>query len=195
VSPWFNEDVTDFTILPLAPERWDDFVDLMGPNGAMQGCWCMWFRLSNADFNGMAGDPNREAMRGLVDDDCVPGLLAYEGDTAAGWVSLAPREEFGRVERSKFFQKVDDERVWSIVCFFVPRKQRGKGLMTALLAGAIDFARDRGATVLEAYPRDPAIAKVSADGAFVGLEPAFREAGFVEVARRDPKRPIMRLRL
>jgi GNAT superfamily N-acetyltransferase len=155
----------------------------------------MWFRLANADFNLMAGDANREAIKDLVDDDCVPGLLAYEGDTATGWVSLAPREEFGRVERSKFFQKVDDERVWSIVCFFVPRKQRGKGLMTALLAGAIDFARDRGATVLEAYPRDPGIARVSADGAFVGLEPVFRAAGFVEVARRDKKRPIMRLQL
>jgi GNAT superfamily N-acetyltransferase len=97
--------------------------------------------------------------------------------------------------RSKFFEKVDDEQVWSIVCFFVPRKQRGKNLMRALLAGAIDFARDRGATTLEAYPRDPAVAKVSADGAFVGLEPVFREAGFTEAARRDPKRPIMRLRL
>ncbi|MGH2610571.1 MAG: GNAT family N-acetyltransferase, partial [Tepidiformaceae bacterium] len=97
--------------------------------------------------------------------------------------------------RSKFFTKVDEEQVWSVVCFFVPRRQRGKNVMRALLAGAIDFARDRGATTLEAYPRDPAIAKVSADGAFVGLEPIFREAGFTEVARRDPKRPIMRLRL
>ncbi len=187
--------MNDYTILPLTPARWDDFVQLMGPNGAMSGCWCMWFRLSNADFNLMAGDANREAMCSLVNDDGVPGLLAYEGETAVGWVSLAPREEFGRVERSKFFTKVDDERVWSVVCFFVPRKQRGKGVMTALLAGAIDFARGRGATILEAYPRDPSMARVSADGAFVGLEPAFREAGFVEVARRDKKRPIMRLRL
>ncbi len=186
--------MTEFTILPLTPERWDDFVALMGPNGAMQGCWCMWFRLSNADFNLMAGDAHREAIKDLV-TDCVPGLLAYDGDTAAGWVSLAPREDFGRVERSKFFTKVDEEQVWSVVCFFVPRRQRGKNVMRALLAGAIDFARDRGATTLEAYPRDPAIAKVSADGAFVGLEPIFREAGFTEVARRDPKRPIMRLRL
>ncbi|MEX1102717.1 MAG: GNAT family N-acetyltransferase, partial [Dehalococcoidia bacterium] len=131
--------MTDFTILPLTLDRWRDFEQVMGPRGAMQGCWCMWFRLTNADFNNMAGDGTREAMRGLVKDDCVPGLLAYEGETAVGWVSLAPREEFGRVERSKFFQKVDDERVWSIVCFYVPRKQRGKGLMTALLAGAIDF--------------------------------------------------------
>jgi GNAT superfamily N-acetyltransferase len=187
--------VPDFTILPLTPDRWDDFVEVMGPNGAMQGCWCMWFRLSNADFNNMAGDANREAIKGLVEDQCVPGLIAYDGDAPAGWVSLAPREEFGRVERSKFFQKVDDEQVWSIVCFYVPRKQRGKNLMRALLAGAIDYARDRGATTLEAYPRDPGIQKVSADGAFVGLEPIFRDAGFQEVARRDPKRPIMRLRL
>jgi GNAT superfamily N-acetyltransferase len=184
-----------FTIVSLTPDRWDDFVALMGPNGAMQGCWCMWFRLTNADFNNMAGDANREAMRDLVTNDCVPGLLAYDGDTPAGWVSLAPREEFGRVERSKFFTRVDDEQVWSVVCFYVPRKQRGKGLMTALLVGAIDFARDRGASVLEAYPRDPSIARVSSDGAFVGLEPVFRNAGFVEVARRDKKRPILRLRL
>ena len=185
----------DFTILPLAPARWGDFVELMGPNGAMAGCWCMWFRLRNSDFNNMAGDPNREAMHDLVENECVPGLLAYDDDRPAGWVSLAPREEFGRVERAKFFTKVDEEQAWSVVCFYVPRKQRGKGLMTALLAGAIDFARDRGATILEAYPRDPALAKVSADGAFVGLEPVFRAAGFVEVARRDKKRPIMRLRL
>lgn len=184
-----------FTIVPLTTERWSDFEQVMGPNGAMSGCWCMWFRLTNPEFNGMAGDPNREAMRGLVEDECIPGLLAYEDDEAVGWVSLAPRAEFSRIPRSKFFEKVDDEQVWSIVCFYVPRRRRGKGAMRALLAGAIEFARDRGATILEAYPRDPATARVSSDGAFVGLEPIFRDAGFVEVARRDPKRPIMRLRL
>lgn len=187
--------MTSISVHPLTPDRWDDFVAVMGPNGAMMGCWCMWFRLTHADYQLMAGDANRNAMCALVMEGRPPGLIAYDGDTPAGWISLAPREDFGRVERSKFFAKVDDQPVWSVVCFFVPRRHRGKGLSRALLAAAIDFARDQGAATLEAYPRDPAISRVSADGAYVGLEPVFRDAGFTEVARRDPKRPIMRLPL
>ena len=183
------------TILPLTADRWDDFEQVMGPKGAIAGCWCMWFRETHDEYKLNGGEGNRLAMKGLVEGGNVTGLIAYEDDTPAGWVSLAPRPEYGRVERSRFFQKVDDEQPWAIVCFFIPRKHRGKGLMRALVEGAVDYARSQGATVVEAYPRDPDVAKVSADGAYVGLEPVFREAGFVEVARRDQKRPIMRLRL
>lgn len=46
---------------------------------------------------------------------------------------------------------VDDKPVWSIVSFVVPAEFRHQGVATALLQGAIAYARKRGATLLEAY--------------------------------------------
>lgn len=183
------------TIRPLTSALWEDFERLMGPRGAVAGCWCMWFRETSEEYRRNAGDGNRLAMKGLVDGGNVTGLMAYEGETPVGWVSVATRQEYGRVERSRFFQRVDDEQAWAIVCFFIPQKQRGKGIMRALIDGAVEYARSQGATVVEAYPRDPEVSKVSPDGAYVGLEPVLRDAGFTEVARRDEKRPIMRRRV
>ncbi len=82
--------------------------------------------------------------------------------------------------------------MWSIVCFYVHPSHRGEGLMSELLRAAVDYAAERGARVVEAYPRDPGVAAVSADAAYHGLVPAFAAAGFSEVARRSAGQPVMR---
>lgn len=178
-------------IHPLTPRRWADFESLFGARGACGGCWCMWWRIPRKTFEAQKGDGNRAAMKALVDSDRVPGLLGYQGGECVGWISLAPREEFGVLERSRILKPVDDRPVWSVVCFFVRRDVRGRGVSVALLRGAVDWVRQRGGRLVEGYPVEPK--KRQADAfVFPGLAGAFRRVGFREVARRSPTRPIMR---
>lgn len=182
-------------IEPLTAERWPDLVELFGPRGASGGCWCMWWRQSNAEFRLGKGDGNRAALEGLVRAGNVPGLLAYDGDRPIGWCSLGPREEFSRLARSRILKPIDDTPVWSVVCFYVHRDYRGRGVTVALLEAAKAHARDRGASILEAYPTDAGGRHLVPAFAYTGLASTFVKAGFVEVARRSPTRPIMRCRL
>ena len=178
-------------VRPATRSRWDDLVRLFGPNGAYANCWCMWWRMRSADFDKAPPRSKREGLRRLVAGGRAPGLLAYEGGEPVGWVSLAPREEYGRLERSPTLKRVDDVPVWSIVCFFVHRRHRSRGVARALVRGAVDHAARRGARVVEAYPVDPTRRAYPSAEAYTGVMPLFEEAGFREVARRG-NRPIMR---
>ena len=130
----------------------------------------------------------------------APGLVAYRDGAAIGWVSLGPREDYERLAFSKMLRPVDDRPVWSIVCFVVAGRQRGKGVATALLDASIDYARERGAKTLEAYPIHESRGRVSSDAAYTGTQGMFERAGFEVVELRQwnqtsPPRPIMRLEL
>jgi ribosomal protein S18 acetylase RimI-like enzyme len=89
---------------------------------------------------------------------------------------------------------VDDTDVWSVVCSYVSRAHRGRGLQHRLLAAAIEFARHSGAGVLEAYPVDKP-GRSHDDFMFFGSRSLYERAGFTEVARRSPTRVVMRLPL
>lgn len=177
---------------PVTPERWPDLARLFGERGACAGCWCLWWRLPAAQWRAQRGEANRRALERLVRAGPSPGLLAYVDEEPVGWCALAPRTEYIRFAKSRTLQPVDDQPVWSVVCFFVARAFRGHGVSGALLAAAAEFARRRGARILEGYPIDPKSRQADAF-VYTGLAPMFRRAGFVEVARRSPTRPIMRL--
>ena len=108
---------------------------------------------------------------------------------------MAPREDFPALERSRVLARVDDEPVWSIVCFFVAKDMRRNGMTDDLITAAVRYARSKGARIVEAYPVEPGAAGTADAFAFTGLASAFRRAGFVEAARRSPKRAVYRLRL
>jgi GNAT superfamily N-acetyltransferase len=179
------------TIHPLTPARWNDFVALFGPRGACAGCWCMWPRLTRAEWQ-QRGDSNRRAIKRIVDSGEPPGLVAYEGGTPVGWIALAPRPVYRRLERSRAMAPVDDQPVWSTPCFFVARGARGRGVTVALLRAACDYVASRGGRIVEGYPIDTRGKTYAPAFAWHGLVGAFDAAGFREVARRSPTRPIMR---
>lgn len=182
-------------IHPLTPDRWKDLVTLFGPKGAQEGCWCMWWRQTAKEWKENKGGNNRRAMEVKVMAGEEPGLIAYADGEPAGWVSLGPRDSFVRMETSRILKPVDNLPVWSIVCFFVARDQRKKGLSVKLLKAAAEYAKEHGATVLEGYPTEPEDGKAVDIFVFTGLMSAFEKVGFKEVARRSKKRPIMRLEL
>ncbi len=180
------------TIEPATPKRWADLEKLFGPRGACAGCWCMFWRLARRDYEAIRGDGARAAMRGIVQSREVPGLLAYADGEPIGWCAVAPRKAYSALERSRILKRVDDQAVWSIVCFFVARRFRRQGVMQQLLRAAVAYAASQGARIVEGYPIEPKTEKTPDVFAYTGFAVAFREAGFVEVARRSETRPIMR---
>ena len=176
---------------PATPDRWTDFETLFGKNGACAGCWCMWWRRTRSEWTQGKGAGNRTAIRGLIRRGEEPGVLAYDGDRAVGWCAVAPREAYPGLARSRVLKPVDAEPVWSVTCFFVDREYRKKGVSTALLRAAADFVRARGGRIVEGYPV-AARSEMPAAWAWTGLATAFVEAGYTEVARRSPSRPIYR---
>lgn len=178
---------------PLRPNRWSDFERLFGEQGACGGCWCMWWRIKRSEFERQKGEGNRQAMKAIVESSEVPGILAYEGNAPVGWCSVAPRGNFPVLNRSRILKRIDDTPVWSVVCFFIDKRHRNKGLSARLLRAAADYVGKQGGTVLEGYPVEPKKGRMPAAFAWTGLSSAFRKAGFVEVTRRSETRPIMRL--
>jgi len=83
----------------LTPERWADFERLFGPRGACAGCWCMFWKLPNKDFQAMAYEGNRAAQKAIVDSGVVPGILAYADGEAVGWCAVEPRGVYPRLAR------------------------------------------------------------------------------------------------
>lgn len=177
----------DLHIHPLTPDCWDDLEALFGENGAVGGCWCMWWRMNGREYDANKGANNREAFKSIVERGDAPGLLAYDEGRAVGWCSIAPRETFAARfnNRSPMFKPVDDLPVWSIVCYFIHKDYRSQGIANALLDAAVTFAKDNGATTVEAYPKEAPPERMTDNFVYTGTLDMYRKAGFVEVARRQ----------
>lgn len=191
----------DLEILPLTSARLPDLAGLFGQGGDPKWCWCSFYRVRSVDFRTGSAAANRAVLEKATDataaEGRAPGLIAYRDGEAIGWVSVGPRDDYERLQHSKVLAPIDDRPVWSIVCFVVARRARGQGVARALLDAAIAFARDHGATLLEAYPADTDGARISAANAFKGTVPMFEQAGFEVVERRQANRasaprPIVR---
>ncbi len=135
---------------------------------------------------------NRKAFRSIVDSGRVPGILAYADAQPIGWCAVAPRETFPRLEHSRILKRVDDKPVWSVVCFFVVKAYRGRGVSVKLLGAAADYVKRQGGKIVEGYPVEPKKGWTPDPFVYTGVASAFRKAGFVEVSRRSKTRPIMR---
>ena len=177
---------------PLTPERWRDFEELFGAKGAYGGCWCMWWRSTRKEFTDNQGEGNRQAMREIVHSGKIPGILAYSEGKAIGWCSVAPREDFASLNRSRTLNAIDDTPVWSIVCFFVDKSRRGAGITEKLIQAAVVYARERGGKVVEAYPTVPKSDRVPPVSSYMGFPAMFEKLGFVECARPSVSKRIMR---
>jgi ribosomal protein S18 acetylase RimI-like enzyme len=186
-------------IARLTPDRWSDLEAIFRAKGCSiaRGCWCMAYRLSGSREPFPPGvtraQANRAGLKALVDAGNPPGLIGYRGKVPVGWVSIAPREEYAKLKRSPVMKAVDDQPVWSVICFVVPAEYRGQGVAQALLTEAIAYAKKKGATMVEAYPVDKP-ARSKDDYMWFGAKSMYDNAGFKEVARRKPQRPTVRLK-
>jgi GNAT superfamily N-acetyltransferase len=184
----------------VTEDRWDDLATLFGSSGADSGCWCMYYRMTASEFSKSTNDRNRQSLRRRIKKGSVPGLIGYYDGEPAGYVGISPREEFPRLQRSRTLHPVDDKLVWSIVCFFIGRRFRTRGLAHDLIRAAIRHVAAQGGDIVEAYPKDVSNNPASDAAAYPGVPSLFAKEGFTEVARRTPDkrfrpRPIMRYKI
>jgi len=186
------------TIVPLAPELWPDFEDLLGKQGACYGCWCTHFRLAPAARRESSRERNKDHIKARIEAGPPPGLLAFEDGKAVGWMQIGPRADVpewnnkGRGSAPIDPADASDPAVWAISCFFIRAKARGKGITHSLVEGGIDFARSNGARLVEACQIDLSRDSRSI-GLFVGSSGVFEKAGFERLVERKAGRPLMRL--
>src|SRR6185369_7349958 len=180
---------TKLFVEPLDASNWNDFELLFGERGACGGCWCMSWRLMRSEFDAGKGAKNKSAMKRLVRKGEPTGLLAYDGDQPVGWLSMAPREEFVRLQTSRVLRPVDDLPVWSLPCLFIAKEWRRKGVSVILLRAAIQHAKQNGISILEGYPEEPYDENIPAAFAWKGIPSSFKKAGFVVAEQRTPKKP------
>lgn len=173
---------------PVTPATLADFEALFAAPGGPKHCWCMVWRRSAAEARDNDSAGRRRQMLQRIGNGTPVGLLAYSDGIPVAWVSIAPRETYRNVGGPP---ARDGEAIWSLVCFFVPRRLRRRGMMRPLIAAAVDYAKENGATVVEAYPVDPDAPSYR----FMGFVPVFVEAGFAEVGRAGRRRHVMRLTL
>jgi predicted GNAT family acetyltransferase len=157
----------------LGPGNWKQFEILMGEKGGCGNCWCMYFRLPYKDFQANKPDGNKKMMKQLVNKGLPQGLIASMNEEPVGWIAMAPREDYMKLETSRVFKRVDDKPVWSITCFFIKKQFRHRGLSQTLIKGAIDFAKKKKIKTLEAYPAVPYSKKVPAPFLWVGVLSSF----------------------
>jgi ribosomal protein S18 acetylase RimI-like enzyme len=188
-------------VMPVTAGRWPDLEKVFSSRGDPSRCWCQWFFAGSQAGPHELAAANKDALRGQVEAGPPPGLLAYLGSAPVGWTAVGPRAGYGRLQRSAVLRGIgadvfSDPSVWSVTCFVVKVGARRQGVATALLQGAIGLARQGGATAVEAYPVDlDRKQSASASELFHGSLSTFLRAGFAEVVRPAPARPVVRLRL
>ncbi|MBN1150471.1 GNAT family N-acetyltransferase [candidate division WOR-3 bacterium] len=187
------------SVKPLDKNTWPDLETLFMSGGcsAARTCWCMYYRKSgkvDLPHGVKMSDYNKRQLKKLAQKGPPPGLIGFSGKKPVGWVSLGPREDFPKLQKSPVMKPVDEKKVWSIVCFVVPKEFRNKGVATEMLNAAVKYAKKMGASIVEAYPVDKN-KRGNDEWFWFGAKSMYDGAGFYEVARRCKERPIVRLDL
>ena len=190
-------------VRPATADRWSDLVTVFGQRGEDPSwCWCRLFlhpEQPKSSTSAGAPDNRDELYQEITHAAVAPGLIAYVGDHPVGWTRVGPHSAFPGIRGNRALARVlagDDAGTWWVTCFVVDSRHRRSGIGSALLQAAVEFARDHGATTVEGHPVDVAALKsdrVSGSAIYTGTVAMFAAAGFVEVARTYPTRPVMRL--
>jgi GNAT superfamily N-acetyltransferase len=144
--------------------------------------------MTSTDYHRSTTESRVAALDELVRQGTPVGVLAYGDGNPVGWCSIAPRETYAALERSRALPRVDDAPVWAVVCFFVDRRVRRQGVTFGLLEAAVQYARSHGAAVAEGYPVEPGSRLYT----YMGSASTFRRAGFHDVTPAGQARQVMR---
>jgi GNAT superfamily N-acetyltransferase len=171
---------------PVTAHRRADLEAFSRDHGKFSYCSCMRWRLPSAQYQKIGRDGRAAALRELVAAGQPVGVLAYQGEHAVGWCSIAPRESYAAVLASRVIPRLPGEGVWSVVCFFLAPQVRRRGLLPPLLEAACAHAAQAGARVAEAYPWPG-----GASYRYMGTRDLYLAAGFRDVTVPGG-RPVMR---
>jgi GNAT superfamily N-acetyltransferase len=173
---------------PVTRERRADLARFSERHGTFRYCSCMRWRMTSAEYSRSAKENRIAALDGLVEAETPVGVLAYLDGEPVGWVSVAPRETYGALERYRALARIDGAPVWSVACFFIDRLARRRGVTLGLLNAAVAYALEQGATIIEGYPVAPDARLYT----YMGSPATFLKAGFVDVTPAGRARLVMR---
>lgn len=157
-------------------------------HGKFRYCSCMRWRMTSTEYKRSTKEDRVAELDGLARDSVPLGVLAYRAGEPIGWCAIAPREHYAALERFRALPRIDDQPVWSVVCFFVDSGVRRTGITRALLAAAVEYARCQGAGVVEGYPVEPGPRSYT----YMGSPATFRSAGFTDVTPPRQARMVVR---
>jgi GNAT superfamily N-acetyltransferase len=194
----------EFTVLPANEASWPDLQAIFGTVGYPSHCYCQHLKIRDQDWRATSDADRRDRLRaqtqcGNPGPRVTSGLVGYLGAEPAGWVAVEPRTAYLRLPWMRTVWSGRDEdradaSVWAVTCFVTRKGYRRRGITYALAAATADFARQRGARALEAYPRIIRPGEEIAWGElYVGGRQVFAAAGFTEVSRPSPRRVVMRI--
>ena len=190
-------------IVPANDASWEDLTEIFGTTDAGQ-CQCQRFKVLGWIWRDSTQDERTAMLRaqtacGDPNAEATSGLVAYVDGEAAGWVAVEPRTAYPKLRTSRVpwsgrEEDKGDDGIWAVTCFVVRKAYRGRGLTYPLARATIDFARERGARALEAYPMITEPGKEITWGELhVGARQVFEDAGFEEVSRPTVRRVVMRI--
>jgi GNAT superfamily N-acetyltransferase len=192
------------SIVAANEASWDDLRAIFGTRGEAARCQCQWFKIQTSQWKSVPVEERAERLReetncGDPEAAATSGLVAYLNGEPAGWCAVEPRTAYPRLLRSRVpwtgrSEDKADNAVWGVTCFVTRTGFRRRGVSRALAAAAPGFARERGATAIEAYPIvTTPDQKFSGGELYVGSRGIFTDAGFSEVSRPTPRRVVMRI--
>ncbi len=180
---------------------------VFGERGAAAMCRCQRYKLQLGEsFGGDSAAARTDRLHaqtacGQPKSPTTSGLVGYLGDEPVGWCAVEPRVDYVglvRVFRVPWEGREEDRAdasVWALTCLLTRAGFRKRGVSRAMVAAAVDFARDRGARAIEGYPIATGVVSGNVPGheLHVGTEGEFSDAGFLVVSRPGRRRVVMRI--
>jgi GNAT superfamily N-acetyltransferase len=191
------------TIVPANEASWEDLQTIFGTRGQAHRCQCQRYKLRPREaFAKFPVEERAFRLReqtdcGHPDSDATSGLVAYLDGEPVGWCAVEPRPAYegllrnARVPWEGREEDKHDDSVWAVTCLFSRAGYRKRGISRALARAAVEFARERGARALEAYPMTTKDALL--EELHVGTVSVFADAGFIEVSRPTLRRAVLRI--
>jgi GNAT superfamily N-acetyltransferase len=197
-------DDTELTIVPANEASEDDLTAIFGTTDYAGRCQCQRFKVLGWIWRDSTQEERTAMLRaqtacGDPGAASTSGLVAYADGEPAAWAAIEPRTAYPKMRTSRVpwtgrHEDKDDDAIWAVTCFVVRKGFRGRGLTYPLARATVDFAQERGASALEAYPMITQPGKEITWGELhVGARQVFEEAGFKEVSRPSLRRVVMRI--
>jgi GNAT superfamily N-acetyltransferase len=196
---------SSISVVPANEASCEDLQTIFGSRGEASRCQCQRYKLRRREaFRSFPVEERAHRLRqqtecGHPESDTTSGLVAYLDGEPVGWCAVEPRTAYEGLVRNNRVPWVgrdedkSDDRVWAVTCLFTRAGFRKRGISRALARAAVEFARERGADAIEAYPMNTK--KVILEELHVGTEGVFADAGFTEVSRPTLRRVVMRIDL
>ena len=204
--PHYAVPVSDspIVVVPANEAFWEDLQAVFGTRGYTAGCQCQRFKIGSHEWTEPPLEFRMERLRqethcGDPGARSTSGLVAYLDGEPVGWCAVEPRTAYPRLPPARVAWQArgedkDDYTVWAVTCFATRAGFRRRGITRALARAAVNFARERGARALEAYPMitEPG-QEITWGELHVGSRSIFEDTGFTEVSRPSKRRVVMRI--